>query len=181
MLTGHFQLLLIYIDRLVEQGYASRQQLLAGLPGSFLAGALRWLMSWAMEVHYSDSLKVVAAQWWRESLQELLAYLSSDPNQPHESLKEFISLRDTGYKQASNIELIRGSDKIELKPNQGEPIEICYISAEVWTLLEQTQSAQQIIDKLKDKYPDSDPAKIKSYILHVLIMFLDYDLICESV
>ena len=62
-----------YVDRLTEEGVVDRSTLLEGLPGSILAGAIRWLVSWSLEENYTTKLSKVAGRWWCLTLDDVMS------------------------------------------------------------------------------------------------------------
>jgi len=112
----------IYIKELVNQGYADRQTLLKILPGSILAGALRWLVSWSLESAYAKSLKSVAGGWWRRTLDDLLgfavSYSSGDMDKLVTHTENALSPECTRFIEWLNYHGAK-FDFLEIRENQG--------------------------------------------------------------
>ena len=160
-----------YIDRLAENGYASRDTILEGLPGSLLAGAIRWLVGWSRAAGYEKSLRRDAGGWLRSGLDdilELLRLLESGGVVDHMNDETTNRL----FLRNPNITVKKEGDSVFLVDPEGEAV--CYLNATaggLWQLLAEPSSVQQAAADLQTAFPEAPRKQVESDTLTLIANF----------
>ncbi|MBT5079635.1 MAG: PqqD family protein [Rhodospirillaceae bacterium] len=169
-----------YIEKLAGDGYAARETLLQGLPGSLLAGAMRWLVSWSLAAAYDDAQKRAGAVLLRAGLDEILELLrffeagSEVGNETDETARRL-------YARAPNITARQEADEVLLIDPHGEVI--CHLNVTaggLWQLLGQPTSLHQAIAEMQMAFPHALPKQIAADALSVITDFVANGLVVPA-
>ena len=161
-----------YIETLADEGYASRETLLRGLPGSLLAGAIRWLVSWTLSAGYDDAQKQTAAAWLRTGLNEILEMVKfveggCEGGDEHDGTAHRL------YTRTPNIATRQEADKTLLVDSRGKVI--CHLNVTaggLWQLLKEPTSLQQAVADLQMAFPQTPRKLVEADALSVITDFV---------
>lgn len=173
-----------YVDRLVEGGYASRHTILEGLPGSLLAGAIRWMVCWCMVAGYDKSLSNVAGAWLRSGLDDILelhGLLERDcvAGDAHDETTNRL------YSQNPDVTVRKEGDEVLLIDAEGGVCRLNETADALWRLLGEPTSLRQAAADLQTAFPEAPRKQIESDTLASIAGFVEDGLVtwrgCQSV
>jgi hypothetical protein len=161
-----------YLETLADQGYASWETLLRGLPGSLLAGAIRWLVSWSMAAGYDEAQKRSAAAQLRAGLDEILEFVRFVEG----GCKiggAYEATADRLFARSPHVTTRQEPDATLLMDPNGKVI--CHLNVTaggLWQLLQEPTSLRQAIADMQLAFPQAPGKLIEADILSVITDFV---------